>query len=68
MSDEVEEKRDEKRDEKHFNEQERANERGDAAEPDAPSRTESNAGMNTILSGGLGRGVQSNRRNYGGSE
>lgn len=65
MSDENEEKHP---DEKHFNEQERANERGDSAEPDAPSRSESNAGMSTILSGGLGIGVQRNRRNYGSSE
>ena len=41
----------------HFNEQERADERGDAAEPDAPTQTEENAGMSTILSGGQGAGV-----------
>jgi len=47
-------------DEGHFNEQERADERGDAAEPDAPTQTEENAGMSTILSGGQGVGVQNN--------
>ncbi len=44
----------------HFNEQERANERGDTAEPDAPLDTEENAGMSTILDGEAGVGVQNN--------
>ena len=42
----------------HFNEQERANERGDAAEPDAPITAEHNEGMSTILDGEPGVGVQ----------
>jgi hypothetical protein len=33
-------------------------ERGDVAEADAPTSIQENAGMNTILSGGLGTGVQ----------
>ena len=44
----------------HFNEQDRADERGDAAEPDAPTAVEENDGMSTILSGDQGDGVQDN--------
>lgn len=44
----------------HFNEQERADERGDAAEPDAPLTAEHNEGMSTILEGEPGDGVQDN--------
>ena len=44
----------------HFNEQERADERGDAAEPDAPLTAEPNVGMSTILEGEPGDGVQDN--------
>jgi hypothetical protein len=44
----------------HFNEQDRAAERGDAAEPDAPLSTEHNEGMSTILDGEPGLGVQDN--------
>jgi hypothetical protein len=44
----------------HFNEQDRADERGDAAEPDAPLATEHNEGMSTILDGEPGAGVQDN--------
>ena len=36
----------------------REEERGEASEPDAPTGGEENSGMNTILSGGLGTGVQ----------
>lgn len=36
----------------------RDEEQGEASEPDAPTDTEENAGMNTILDGGLGTGVQ----------
>jgi hypothetical protein len=36
----------------------RADEQGDVAEPDAPTRVEENSGMNTILDGGSGTGVQ----------
>ena len=36
----------------------RADEAGDVAEPDAPTRVEENAGMNTILGGGPGTGIQ----------
>jgi hypothetical protein len=43
---------------RHFNEQERADERGDAAEPDAPLDAEPNIGMSTILDGEPGVGVQ----------
>lgn len=42
----------------HFNEQERADERGDAAEPDAPLATEHNEGMSAVLDGEAGDGVQ----------
>jgi hypothetical protein len=42
----------------HFNEQDRADERGDAAEPDAPVSAERNEGMSTILNGEPGVGVQ----------
>lgn len=42
----------------HFNEQDRADERGDAAEPDAPLTAEQNVGMSTILDGEPGLGVQ----------
>jgi hypothetical protein len=41
-------------------ERERADERGDAAEPDAPTAAEENDGMSTILSGHQGDGVQDN--------
>jgi hypothetical protein len=52
-------RREETRDEAgHFNEQDRADERGDAAEPDAPLSTEHNEGMSTILDGEAGVGVQ----------
>jgi len=44
----------------HFNEQERADERGDAAEPDAPLTAEQNEGMSTVLDGEPGAGVQDN--------
>jgi hypothetical protein len=36
----------------------RDEERGEASEPDAPTGGEENEGMNTILDGGLGTGVQ----------
>lgn len=36
----------------------RADEQDDVAEPDAPTDIEENSGMNTILGGGLGTGVQ----------
>jgi hypothetical protein len=42
----------------HFNEQDRVDERGDAAEPDAPTSAEHNEGMSTILDGEPGVGVQ----------
>jgi hypothetical protein len=42
----------------HFNEQERADERGDAAEPDAPLTAEHNEGLSTVLDGEPGVGVQ----------
>ncbi|HYP00710.1 MAG TPA: hypothetical protein VER76_11010 [Pyrinomonadaceae bacterium] len=45
---------------KHFNEQDRVDERGDAAEPDAPLTAERNEGMSTILNGEAGVGVQDN--------
>lgn len=38
----------------------RAAERGDVAEPDAPTATEHNEGLNTILSGEPFDGVQDN--------
>jgi len=57
MNDEREETRN---DAGHFNEQDRADERGDAAEPDAPLATEQNEGMSTILDGEPGVGVQDN--------
>ncbi|MCA1615694.1 MAG: hypothetical protein LC800_16660 [Acidobacteria bacterium] len=41
-------------------ERDRADERGDAAEPDAPTAAEENEGMSTILNGGQGDGVQDN--------
>lgn len=44
----------------HFNEQDRADERGDVAEPDAPLDAEHNEGMSTILDGEAGAGVQNN--------
>ncbi|MDQ1611467.1 MAG: hypothetical protein QOG00_1398 [Pyrinomonadaceae bacterium] len=44
----------------HYNEQDRADERGDAAEPDAPVTAEHNEGMSTILDGEAGVGVQDN--------
>jgi hypothetical protein len=39
-------------------ERDRTDERGDAAEPDAPATAEENDGMSTILSGDVGDGVQ----------
>lgn len=36
----------------------RDEEQGDVAEPDAPTGVEENTGMNTVLGGGLGTGVQ----------
>lgn len=36
----------------------REDEQGDVAEPDAPTDVEENPGMNTILGGGPGTGVQ----------
>lgn len=36
----------------------REDEQGDVAEPDAPTDVEENPGMNTILGGGSGTGVQ----------
>lgn len=36
----------------------RADEDGDVAEPDAPTSVDENEGMNTILGGGGGTGVQ----------
>jgi hypothetical protein len=41
-------------------ERDRADERGDAAEPDAPTAVEENEGMSTILNGDQGDGVQDN--------
>ncbi len=41
-------------------ERDRADERGDAAEPDAPTAVEENDGMSTVLSGDQGDGVQDN--------
>lgn len=41
-------------------ERDRADERGDAAEADAPTAVEENDGMSTILSGDQGDGVQDN--------
>jgi hypothetical protein len=41
-------------------ERDRADERGDAAEPDAPTAAEENEGMSTILDSDLGDGVQGN--------
>ncbi len=35
-------------------------ERGDVAEPDAPTATEENEGLSTVLSGEPGDGVQDN--------
>ncbi|MCA1555755.1 MAG: hypothetical protein LC747_03595 [Acidobacteria bacterium] len=52
--------REETRNEGHFNEQKRADERGDAAEPDAPLATEQNEGISTVLDGEPGDGVQDN--------
>jgi hypothetical protein len=36
----------------------RDEEQGEASEPDAPTGGEENDGMNTVLNGGLGTGVQ----------
>jgi hypothetical protein len=36
----------------------REEERGEASEPDAPTDGVENAGMNTVLDGGVGTGVQ----------
>ena len=55
-----EEREETRRDAGHFNEQDRAAERGDAAEPDAPLATEQNVGMSTVLEGEPGDGVQDN--------
>jgi hypothetical protein len=41
-------------------EREREPERGDVAEPDAPTATEENEGMSTILSADTADGVQKN--------
>jgi hypothetical protein len=41
-------------------EHDRAAERGDVAEPDAPTAAEENEGMSTILSADTGDGVQRN--------
>lgn len=41
-------------------ERDRADEHGDAAEPDAPTAVEENEGLSTILSGDQGDGVQDN--------
>jgi hypothetical protein len=41
-----------------FQEPTRDEERGEASEPNAPTGGEENAGMSTILDGGLGTGVQ----------
>ncbi len=41
-------------------ERDREDERGDAAEPDAPTAVEENDGMSTVLSGDQGDGVQDN--------
>jgi hypothetical protein len=41
-------------------ERDRADERGDAAEPDAPTAVEENEGLSTILSDEQGDGVQDN--------
>ena len=41
-----------------YQEPTRDEELGEASEPDAPTSGEENAGMNTILDGGLGTGVQ----------
>ena len=54
------ERREETREDGHFNEQHREDERGDAAEPDAPVAAEQNTGMSTILDGEPGVGVQDN--------
>ncbi len=54
------EEREETRNKGHFNEQERADERGDAAEPDAPLDVKQNEGMSMILDGESGVGVQDN--------
>ena len=45
---------------RHFNEQDRADERGDAAEPDARTAAEENEGISTILNEEQGDGVQDN--------
>ena len=60
MSNEREATREGDDDGEHFNEQDRADERGDAAEPDAPLTAERNVGMSTILDGEPGVGVQDN--------
>ncbi len=41
-----------------YHEPTRDDERGETSEPDAPTSGEENDGMNTILDGGLGTGVQ----------
>jgi len=41
-----------------FQEPKRDEERGEVSEPDAPTSGKENDGMNTILDGGLGTGVQ----------
>jgi hypothetical protein len=60
MNDRRGEARGDEDDAEHFNEQDRADERGDAAEPDAPLTAEHNEGMSTILEGEPGDGVQDN--------
>ncbi|MDQ1590334.1 MAG: hypothetical protein QOG71_961 [Pyrinomonadaceae bacterium] len=60
MSERREATREEGDDAGHYNEQDRADERGDAAEPDAPVTAEHNEGMSTILDGEPGVGVQDN--------
>lgn len=42
------------------NEAAREDERGDVAEPNAPTASEENAGMNTVLNPAAGTGVQDN--------
>lgn len=49
-----------RRAEDHPVERDRDQERGDAAEPDAPTAAEENEGMSTVLSGEQGDGVQEN--------
>ena len=55
----MQEERQRREDDAHV-ERDRADERGDAAEPDAPTAVEENEGHSTILSGDQGDGVQDN--------